>query len=194
MFNISFPNNIVINGLNIVLISSSNPESYIVKDKNDRYVGYIQLHSGVLTCEYPDTGGRVIYNKKLYDASIENSGFKSNIERSAHLLDICNFIGKEMEEEEKAMQVPEADNDHFISVAQLLFSEAGVVNFGEPFAYTIKQIKNFPRVPVRPIIKAYWKPDGYGNLWCSHCNHCGANDGIATLFCCNCGAEMEIRE
>ena len=54
-----------------------------------------------------------------------------------------------------------------------------------------KWIETMFPLDVAPVRHGHWTSDKFGNLWCSVCKHCGSNDGIATLYCPNCGARMD---
>lgn len=80
----------VINGLNFVQICGACPEQYDVYNENQNIVGYVRLRWGVLSCEYPDVNGEVIYHANVGDGWTES--FDSQEDRNYYLNAIANLI------------------------------------------------------------------------------------------------------
>lgn len=80
----------IIKGLNFKCTCSACPEQYDVFDNNENIVGYVRLRWGGLTCEYPDVGGKLIYEASVGDGWC--GSFESKEQRLEHLSNIADRI------------------------------------------------------------------------------------------------------
>ena len=80
----------IIKGLNFKCTCSGCPEQYDVFDSNDNIVGYVRLRWGGLTCEYPDVGGKLIYEASVGDGWC--GIFENESQRIRHLNNIADKI------------------------------------------------------------------------------------------------------
>ena len=81
-----------IKGLNFICTCSASPEQYDVLDSNKNIVGYVRLRWGVLTCEYPDIDGELIYDVNVGDSWC--GSFEDEFQRALHLNAIADKILK----------------------------------------------------------------------------------------------------
>ena len=83
----------IIKDLEFFCTSYSCPEQYEVYDKSGKYIAYVRLRWGRLTCEIPDVGCKMIYSKNIGD---DYTGcFASEDERIEHLDEIATVIIEE---------------------------------------------------------------------------------------------------
>lgn len=73
-------------------ICGPNPEQYNVFDENGTQVGYVRLRWGMLTCEYRDVGGMIIYEHKFANGG--KGCFDNQTERNIFLEDIAASLNK----------------------------------------------------------------------------------------------------
>lgn len=75
-----------------------HPEQYDVR-KDGTMHGYVRLRHAILTCEYPDVGGKIVYSyafgPKLRGDGVSCGGFNSAMERMKFLTEIKDAIKKE---------------------------------------------------------------------------------------------------
>ena len=79
-----------IKGLNFNCTCGACPEQYDVFDDNGYIVGYVRLRWGVLTCEYPNVGGKCIYHASIGDGW--TGCFENEEQRMEHLSNIADKI------------------------------------------------------------------------------------------------------
>lgn len=56
-----WPDNVEIDGLNLVCTSAACPEQYDVFDSSGKQVGYLRLRHGKFRADFPDCGGETVY-------------------------------------------------------------------------------------------------------------------------------------
>lgn len=89
---------ILIDGYEFRKTCSYMPEQYDVR-KDGTMHGYVRLRRGILTCEYPDVGGKFVYSYAFGPRFDGDAGWKgefdSAIERMKFLTEIKDAIKKE---------------------------------------------------------------------------------------------------
>lgn len=85
--------------LNFVKTCNACPEQYDVYDKDHNIVGYVRLRWGVLSCEYPDVNGEVIYHTDIGDGL--TGCFEKQEDRDYHLNAIAIRILDKIKQSEK---------------------------------------------------------------------------------------------
>ena len=81
-------------GLDFEQTCGACPEQYDVFDSEGQTVGYVRLRWGNLTCEYPDSGGKLIYS---HGFSHGLGMFKNDTERDNYLRLIATKINQMIE-------------------------------------------------------------------------------------------------
>ena len=87
---------ILIDGYEFRKTCSYMPEQYDVR-KDGTMHGYVRLRCGVLTCEYPDVGGKFVYSYAFDGDAGWKGEFDSAMERMKFLTEIKDAIKKEEE-------------------------------------------------------------------------------------------------
>lgn len=79
-----------IKGLYFCKTCGACPEQYDVYDDHENIVGYVRLRWGGLTCEYPDVGGKLIYEASVGDGWCGK--FENENQRLRYLNNIADRI------------------------------------------------------------------------------------------------------
>ena len=89
--------NYKIKGLNFVKTCNACPEQYDVYDKDGvEVVGYVRLRHGYIRADYPNCGGKTIFEREYGD---EFTGiFENENDRMRYLSDIADAILEEKDE------------------------------------------------------------------------------------------------
>jgi len=82
---------IVIEGLKLVLTCPACPEQYDVFDESGRQVGYLRLRHGFFRADYPDVGGETVYTDDP-----EGDGIFLDTERERYLTEAVRAIKSRM--------------------------------------------------------------------------------------------------
>lgn len=78
----------------------------------------------------------------------------------------------------------------YINRTELLKLPADVLNWGDPYGYSISAIKQLPAADVAPVRHGKWIRHGD---W-SECSLCGESGTSHIKYCPNCGAKMDGKE
>lgn len=80
-------NTVKLKGLEFRMTCGACPEQYDVYE-GTLQVGYVRLRHGLLRCDFPDCGGKIIYDKQLRCGGM----FDDEKQRTQHLTAIAEVI------------------------------------------------------------------------------------------------------
>lgn len=86
----------------------------------------------------------------------------------------------------------------YIEREELLRTPADILNWGDPYGYSISAIKQFPAADVAPVRHGRWEQHLLPLAWkCSVCRYNTSNRALKynhMNYCPNCGAKMDGEE